>query len=275
MRTVGPSTLDRFLARDRLIVILSLLSAVAVSVAYILAGGGTGMSSLGMSMDTGPAGALIAGTPDMVSPVVWTPGYAVVIFVMWWLMMVAMMVPSASPVVLLYGALQRDQGAWPALEFLLGYLAVWAGFGVAATLIQGALSAGGLVSAMYMNLATTYLAAAVLIGAGLYQLSPLKAVCLDHCRSPVEALTRHRRTGHAAAFRMGLVHGGYCLGCCWTSMALLFVGGVMNIWWIVGIAVYVAIEKLAPGGRRVAKVTAIILIVGGLVLLAGSLSTGA
>jgi predicted metal-binding membrane protein len=128
---------------------------------------------------------------------------------------------------------------------------------------------------MYMNLATTYLAAAVLIGAGLYQLSPLKAVCLDHCRSPVEALTRHRRTGHAAAFRMGLVHGGYCLGCCWTLMALLFVGGVMNIWWIVGIAVYVAIEKLAPGGRRVAKVTAIILIVGGLVLLAGSLSTGA
>lgn len=203
----------------------------------------------------------------MVSPVVWTPGYAIVIFVMWWLMMV----PSASPVVLLYGALHRDRGAWPALEFLLGYLAVWAGFSVAATLIQGALSAGGLVSAMYMNLATTYLAAAVFIGAGLYQLSPLKAACLDFCRSPVEALTRHRRSGHAAAFRMGLIHGGYCLGCCWALMALLFVGGVMNIWWIVGIALYVAIEKLAPGGRRIAQAMAAVLIAGGLVLLVASL----
>lgn len=272
---MGWSTLEGLLARDRLIVLLSLSSAVVVSAAYILVGGGTGMSSLDMSMDTGPAGALIAGTPDMVSPVVWTPGYAIVIFVMWWLMMVAMMVPGASPVVLLYGALHRDRGPWPALEFLLGYLAVWAGFSVAATLIQGALSAGGLVSAMYMNLATPYLAAAVLIGAGLYQMSPLKAACLDFCRSPVEALTRHRRTGHAAAFRMGLVHGGYCLGCCWALMALLFVGGVMNIWWIVGIALYVAIEKLAPGGRRVAQVTAIALIAGGLALLAGSLSAGA
>lgn len=266
---MGRSTLEGLLARDRLIVLVSLLSAVALSAAYILAGGGTGMSSLDMSMDTGPAGALIGGTPDMVSPVVWTPGFAIVIFVMWWLMMVAMMVPSASPVVLLYAALHRDRGVWPALEFLLGYLAIWAGFSAAATLIQGILSANGLVSAMYMNLATTYLAAAVLVGAGLYQLSPVKAACLDHCRSPVEALTRHRRTGHAAAFRMGLIHGGYCLGCCWALMALLFVGGVMNIWWIVGIALYVAIEKLAPGGRRIAQVMAIVLIAGGLALLIG------
>jgi predicted metal-binding membrane protein len=265
------STVERLLARDRFIVIVSLLSAVALSTCFILAGGGTGMSPLDMSMDTGPAGALLAGTPDMVSPVIWTPGYAVVIFAMWWLMMVAMMVPSASPAVLLYAALNRDRGAWRALEFLFGYLAVWAGFSAAATLIQGLLSAGGLVSAMYMNLATTYLAAAVLIGAGLYQLSPLKAACLDYCRSPVEALARHRRTGRAAAFRMGLIHGGYCLGCCWALMTLLLVGGVMNVWWILGIAVYVAIEKLAPAGKRMAQVMAIVLIVGGLALLAGLL----
>ncbi|MGJ7042245.1 putative metal-binding membrane protein [Shinella sp. BE166] len=267
---MGLSTLEGLLARDRLIVTISLMSVVALSAAYILAGGGTGMSSLDMSRETGPAGALIAGTPDMVGPMIWTPGYALVIFVMWWLMMVAMMVPSAAPVVLLYGALNRDRGVRRALEFLLGYLAVWAGFSAAATLVQGALSAGGLVSAMYMNLATTYLAAAVFIGAGLYQLSPLKAACLDFCRSPVEALTRHRRSGHAAAFRMGLIHGGYCLGCCWALMALLFVGGVMNIWWITGIALYVATEKLAPGGKRVAQVMAIVLIAGGLTLLIGS-----
>lgn len=264
--------LERLLARDRLIVMVPLVSAVSLSAAYILAGGGTGMSSLDMSMETGPAGALLAGTPDMVSPTVWKPGYAVVIFVMWWLMMVAMMVPSAAPVVLLYGALNRDRGAWCALEFLLGYLAVWAGFSAAATFVQGALSAGGLVSAMYMNLATTYLAAVVLIGTGLYQLSPVKAACLDHCRSPVEALTRHRRTGYAAAFRMGLIHGGYCLGCCWALMALLFVGGIMNIWWIVGIASYVAVEKLAPAGKRVAQGMAAVLVVGGLTLLIGSVT---
>lgn len=261
------STLEGLLARDRLIVVVSLTSVAALSAAYILAGGGTGMSSLDMSRETGPAGALIAGMPDMVDPVIWTPGYALVIFVMWWLMMVAMMVPSAGPVVLLYGALNRDRGVWHAFEFLLGYLAVWAGFSAAATLVQGTLAASGLVSAMYMNLATTYIAAAVLIGAGFYQLSPVKAACLDHCRNPVDALTRHRRTGLAAAFRMGIVHGGYCLGCCWALMALLFVGGVMNIWWIAGIALYVAIEKLAPGGKRVGQAMAVVLIAGGLALL--------
>lgn len=265
---MGQSTLERLLARDRVIVVVSLLIAVILSAAFILAGGGTGMSALDMSMDTGPAGALIAGTPDMISPVTWTPRYAVVIFFMWWLMMVAMMVPSASPVVLLYGALNRERGAWGPLQFLSGYLAVWAAFSLAATALQGLLSASGLVSAMYMNLASTYLAAAVLIAAGLYQLSPLKAACLDYCRGPVEALTHHRRAGRAAPFRMGLVHGGYCLGCCWALMSLLFVGGVMNIWWIAGLTLYVAVEKLAPGEKRVAQAMAVVLIVGGSALLA-------
>lgn len=264
---MGQSTVERLLARDRLIVIMSLVLAVAFSACFILAGGATGMSSVDMSIDTGPAGALIGGEPDMVEPVVWTPGYAVVIFTMWWLMMVAMMVPSASPVVLLYGALNRDRGAWGALEFLSGYLTAWAAFSLAATAVQGLLSASGWMSAMYMNLATTYLAATVLIGAGLYQLTPMKAACLDHCRGPVEALTHHRRTGRAAAFRMGLVHGGYCLGCCWALMTLLFVGGVMNIWWIVGIALYVAVEKLAPGGKRAAQLMAVVLIVAGCAMI--------
>jgi predicted metal-binding membrane protein len=265
---MGQSTVERLLGRDRLIVITSLVLVVTLSVCFILAGGGTGMSALDMSMDTGPAGALIAGTPDWIEPVFWTPRYAVVIFFMWWLMMVAMMVPSASPAVLLYAALHRESGARGSLGFLSGYLVAWAGFGMVATAVQGLLSASGLMSAMYMNVATTHLAAALLIGAGLYQLSPLKAVCLEQCRSPVEALTRHRRTGRAAAFRMGLVLGGYCLGCCWALMALLFVGGVMNIWWIVGIALYVAVEKLAPGGKRVAQGMAVVLLAAGFATLA-------
>ena len=261
------STVERMLTRDRRIVVVALFIGVALSAWFILHGAGTGMSSMDMSMETGPAGALIAGTPDMISPYIWTRSYALVVFLMWWVMMVAMMVPSAAPVILLYAALYRDRGAWGALEFLSGYLVVWAGFSLAATLVQGLLSAAGLISSMYMNLATTSLAAAVLIGAGLYQLSPLKAACLDHCRGPVEALTRHRRTGRAAAFRMGLVHGRYCLGCCWALMALLFVGGVMNIWWIVAITLYVAIEKLAPGGKIIARIAAAVLVLAGVALL--------
>ncbi|CAN7402131.1 DUF2182 domain-containing protein [Rhizobium sp. LjRoot254] len=262
------SIVERILTRDRVIVIGAILLGVTASACFILSGAGTGMSSFDMSLDTGPAGALIGDMPDMIMPMVWTPGYAVVIFFMWWLMMVAMMVPSAAPTILLYGALNRDRGAWGPLEFLSGYLVVWAAFSLVATVAQGLLSASGLVSAMYMNLATPYLAAAVLIGAGLYQLSPVKAACLDHCRGPVEALTRHRRTGRAAAFRMGLIHGLYCLGCCWALMSLLFVGGAMNLWWIVGIALYVALEKLAPGGKRMAQVMAAVLLVAGLAMLA-------
>jgi len=264
-----PAT-ERILAHDRWIVVASLAIGVALSAWYILDGAATGMSSVDMSLETGPAGALIAGTSDMISPHVWSPRYALVVFVMWWVMMVAMMVPSAAPTILLYGALYKERGPWGSLEFLAGYLAIWGAFSLAATLVQGLLSAGGTMSAMYMNVATTYLASAILVGAGLYQLSPVKAACLDHCRGPVEALTRHRRTGRAAAFRMGVVHGRYCLGCCWALMALLFVGGIMNIWWIAAITIYITVEKLAPGGRRLSIVTAGALIVGGLALLARS-----
>lgn len=265
---MDPSAVERILARDRLIVAAALLACVVLSAWFILGGAGTGMSALDMSWETGPAGALLTGAPDMISAHVWTLHYAVIVFVMWWLMMVAMMVPSASPTVLLYAALNRERGVSGALEFLCGYLVVWAAFSLIATAVQGLLSASGLMSAMYMNFATTYLAAAALIAAGLYQLSPVKAACLAHCRGPVEALTRHRRTGRAAAFRTGCIHGRYCLGCCWALMALLFVGGVMNIWWIAGTALYVAVEKLAPGGKRLSQVMALVLVLSGLGLLA-------
>ena len=258
---------DRILRHDRRIVAAALFLAVVVAAGFILAGGGTGMSAIGMTGHTGPAGALIAGTPDMISPMHWTPRYALVIFVMWWLMMVAMMVPSAAPTILLYGALNRSRSVVAPLLFAFGYLTIWAAFSVIATASQGMLAALGLISPMFMSLATPWLGAAILVGAGLYQLTPLKAACLNHCRGPVEALTRHRRTGRAAAFRMGLLHGGFCLGCCWALMALLFVGGVMNIWWIIGITLYVAVEKLVPGGNRLARPMGAALVLAGLALL--------
>ena len=258
-----PGTVSRMLRHDRLIVAGALALAVLASALFILAGGGTGMSVIGMIAQTGPAGALIAQTPDMVMPSLWSPAYALVIFFMWWLMMIAMMVPSAAPTILLYGALNSAQGPGAPLRFASGYLAAWAAFSLAATILQAALATLGLMSDMYMTLARPALGAAVLIGAGLFQFTPLKAACLDHCRGPVEALTRHRRTGRAAAFRMGFLHGGFCLGCCWALMALLFVGGIMNIWWVLGIALYVAVEKLAPGGDRLAKPMGAALIIAG------------
>ena len=258
---------DRLLRHDRLVMTVALLLAVMAAAIFILGGGGTGMSAIDMSKYTGPAGALLSGTPDMVAAMRWTPAYALVIFVMWWLMMVAMMVPSAAPTILLYGALHRSQGRWAPLMFVAGYLTIWAMFSVVATAAQGALATFGLISPMFMTLATPWLGATVLIAAGLYQLTPLKAACLNHCRGPVEALTRHRRTGRAAAFRMGLLHGRFCLGCCWALMALLFVGGIMNIWWILGITLYVAAEKLAPFGKHLARPFGLALIAAGLAII--------
>ncbi|MEO5614060.1 MAG: DUF2182 domain-containing protein [Cypionkella sp.] len=258
---------ERVLRHDRLIIVVALFLAVMAAAVFILRGGGTGMSTIDMTAHTGPAGALLGGTPELMAPMRWTAGYAVIVFVMWWLMMVAMMVPSAAPTILLYGALNRHQGRWAPLLFVSGYVTVWAAFSLAATLAQGTLAALGMISPMFMTLATPWLGAAILIGAGLYQLTPLKAACLDHCRGPVEALTRHRRKGWAAAFRMGLLHGRFCLGCCWALMALLFVGGVMNIWWILGITLYVAVEKLAPGGERLARPFGVALTLAGLALL--------
>jgi predicted metal-binding membrane protein len=113
--------------------------------------------------------------------------------------------------------------------------------------------------------------AAVLIGAGLYQVTPLKRACLNNCRGPVQALTRHRRSGRLAGLRMGMAHGLDCLGCCWALMALLFVGGVMNLWWVIALALYIAVEKLAPGGDRLARPFGILLVLAGLGLLTRAL----
>lgn len=257
------------LHRDRLVMSAALGLIVLICSFYILTGAGTGMSLLQMTAATGPRGALLAGTPDMVWVEVWTLDYGIVILDMWFLMMVAMMLPSAAPAVLLYGALNPARGLAGMLAFLAGYLAIWAGMSLLATLAQAGLAAFGLISAMYMSLAAPWLAVAVLIGAGLYQLTPAKAACLTQCRGPVEMLTRFRKLG---PFRIGLKHGILCLGCCWALMALLFVGGVMNLWWILGLTAYVALEKLAPAGPALARVMAFVLLAAGLVLAAAHLA---
>jgi predicted metal-binding membrane protein len=187
-------------------------------------------------------------------------------------MMIAMMVPSAAPVVLIHAAIGRkrpkeDRPLAATALFAAGYLVVWAGFSLVATGLQRGLESIGVVTGM-MEIASPAVAGLVLVAAGLYQLTPLKEACLRHCQQPVVFILHHWRPGGGGAFRMGLEHGGYCLGCCWFLMALLFVGGVMNLIWIAGIAIYVGIEKLAAGRPRLSSGTGAVLALAGLYVVA-------
>lgn len=201
----------------------------------------------------------------------WSAGTWLVIAAMWWIMMIAMMLPSAAPMVLLHARVSRhaqakDQmpaGPVPTGTFLAGYLLVWLCFSLVATALQHFSERLGLLSQPMMWSVSAWLAAAVLIAAGLYQLSPFKRACLEHCRSPAEFLSRHWRPGQAGALRMGITHGAYCLGCCWALMALLFVGGIMNVYWIAGLAIVVLLEKLLPRGDRLALALGPVFILAG------------
>ena len=256
---------ETLLRRDRLLVSACLLVICALSWWYLFGGAGTGMSTMAMSTWQFP--------PPVHATTVsaWPLSYWCLMIAMWWVMMIAMMLPSASPVVLLYTRVQRHHGKQagvgnavvPALSFVLGYLLSWLVFSLLATVLQWALEQLGLVHGMMMWSSSRSLSALFLVAAGLYQLSPQKAACLDHCQNPVAFLSRHWRSGRPGALWMGLVHGAYCVGCCWSLMLLLFVGGIMNLVWIAGVAIFVLLEKLLPGGDRLA------LYSGGLIVMAG------
>jgi predicted metal-binding membrane protein len=196
----------------------------------------------------------------------WAAGRLLLVFSMWWVMMVAMMLPAAAPIILLYARAAGSRAGEPPPatgHFLAGYLAVWGLFSLAAALLQSALQAWGALSPMTMDSAARWLSAAILVAAGLYQLTPLKEACLSRCRNPAALLARHYRPGRAGALRLGAIHGAYCVGCCWLLMALLFVGGVMNLAWIALLSVLVAAEKLLPGGRYVALAAGLAFIAWG------------
>lgn len=193
------------------------------------------------------------------------PGYAVLTLIMWFLMMVAMMVPSVTPVVLLFDRVSQQTAARlpRTLGFVGGYLSAWLAFSAGVSLLQIALIRIGWIDTMGIT-QHRLVTAALLVAVGIYQWLPLKSACLDHCRSPLQLLTQHYRPGLSGAWRMGLEHGLYCVGCCWLLMLLLFVGGVMNLWWVAGIAILVSIEKLLPRGELVAKSVGLLAIVAGL-----------
>lgn len=212
------------------------------------------------------------------SPAPDTMAYAVLLFIMWWTMMLAMMLPSAAPAILTYGALSRkfadkDAATAPLAAFVAGYAAMWTGFSAATVVLQMSVYRLVPLTGM-MAVISTALGAALLIAAGLYQLSPLKQACLRKCQTPLMFFARNWRKGHGGALRMGLTHGLYCLGCCWVLMGLLFYGGVMELRWIVGLALYVAAEKLIPASTRLSRYVGIFLIGWGVWAVWGVVSSG-
>jgi len=193
--------------------------------------------------------------------------YAVLLFIMWWSMMLAMMLPSAAPAILTYGAMTRKFAAKgassaPAGIFSAGYAAIWTGFSLAATALHLALEHFLPLTGM-MAVTSAAIGGSLLLAAGLYQMTPLKYACLHKCQAPLMFFARGWRKGRLGAFRMGVSHGIYCLGCCWVLMGLLFYGGVMELRWIIGIALYVALEKLIPVRSRVSQFTGLLLVVWG------------
>lgn len=188
-------------------------------------------------------------------------------FAMWAVMMVGMMAPAAAPVVMLFAAARAGQGGrlttMAALIFGAGYLAVWTIFSAGATVAQWGLHQKALLSVL-MATTSPRLAGAILIAAGVYQLTRWKSRCLTHCRSPLGFLMSNWRDGALGAFQMGFRHGVYCLGCCWALMGVLFAVGVMNLVWVGAITVFVMVEKIGPAGEAVARLAGVALVVFGL-----------
>jgi predicted metal-binding membrane protein len=223
-----------------------------------------GMSMPGMAM------------PGMMAPEFrsWSAADFAVTFAMWAVMMIGMMTPSAAPMVLIYAAVGRQASAqgkpfaatsW----FLAGYLFVWLAFALVATAAQFALTQAALLDPMMASSSRVF-GGIVLIAAGVYEWTPLKDACLSQCQSPLVFIQRHGgfRRDPRGAMLIGLRHGAYCVGCCWMLMALLFVGGVMNVLWIAAISVFVLLEKTLPPGRLFSRIAGLALVAAGSWLLA-------
>lgn len=249
-------------------VIAGLTAVTLLAWAYLL------LAARGMGGTVGTDGWTISGLL-MPRAQDWGSVDLLLLFAMWVIMMVAMMVPSVAPFVLMFARLRRKKADVGSVEvvgsagiLLLGYLVAWTGFSVLATLAQWALHRTALVSPMMVS-ASPVLGGLLLVAAGIFQLTPLKRACLVHCRSPLSFLMAHWRPGRRGAFAMGWKHGIYCVGCCWMLMTLLFVAGVMNLLWVAAITAFVLMEKALPMGRLVGRIAGAALVAAGVTLIAG------
>ena len=279
-KTIDTSTLEKLLRRDKIVTAVSIAILVVIASLYTVFGVGMKMSAIEMTpgltqskMAMSDMGAKTSATSQskiavtamnamkkmVLEPASWSINYGILVFLMWWVMMVAMMMPSASPMILLYTALirkyQKKTNVFSEVSFFVsGYLVAWFIFSAFAVLLQWQLELRGWMSPMMMEATNNYLIAVILIAAGVYQLTPLKTTCLEKCRQPASFLASYRNTWVSSPFRIGLIHGFYCLGCCWFLMMLLFFGGIMNLYWIVGLMMFVAIEKMHRKGEILGKV---------------------
>jgi len=258
------SHLERVLRHDRAIVFAALAAITILSWLYLLR-----MAAMMNASASEKAMHAAMGMPEMAE---WGTSELIMLFLMWTVMMIAMMLPSAAPIILLVVGTYRRRGTRPrifTLAFGSGYLTVWTAFSAVAATVQLALHRAAFLSpAMASN--STIAAGAMLLLAGTYQWLPIKRACLTHCRSPLDHLMREWREGVGGAFIMGLRHGLYCVGCCWALMILLFAAGVMNLLWVAVIAVFVLIEKLAPHGARLGRFAGAALIAwGGFLMVRG------
>ena len=276
------------LEKDNLIVYLSIFLIVIITGLYTIFGIGMSMSAIEMTKMSGifsmPSSMEMnmnmgsnnmdmnmgSNNTDMKNR--WSISMAMSMFLMWWLMMIAMMTPSAAPTLLLFHNLKKigSEGK-KALSytylFLFGYLIIWAIFSLIACIIHKFFDTSSITDAAMMQLKSVQFSGILLITAGVYQFTPLKNACLERCRTPIDFLSSNNRKGAKGSFIMGAHHGLFCLGCCWALMALLFVGGVMNLFWITGLALYVLIEKIIIKAGWLDKIMGLILIFFGTSLL--------
>jgi predicted metal-binding membrane protein len=256
--TTGPS-LPPAVARQRNVILVTLVGlAVAGWVVFLH----QAQRPMGGSMSMAGMDGVGAGhRPDL------TMGHSWHLFLaMWVAMMVAMMFPASAPMVTMYGRMRRGDPVSIAL-FTGSYIALWFAFGVGAFLVGAAVESAAADSAW---VATNWgrVGGALVVLAGVYQLTPLKEVCLRHCRSPLAFVMAHWRDGRAGAVSMGLRHGLYCMGCCWLLFLILVPIGVMNVAAMVAIALLVFVEKTTPWSRRFVRLGAVVLIGYGLAVTA-------
>jgi predicted metal-binding membrane protein len=201
----------------------------------------------------------------------WGLPAVILLFLMWAVMMVAMMVPSAVPMIQGFLAVNErrrnsSRQLAPVGIFLMGYVVVWTSFSAVATLAQWGLHRAALLSSM-MIATSPIVSGGLLLAAGIFQWTPLKRACLNGCRSPLSFLMGEWREGASGAFSMGLRHGAYCVGCCWALMALLFVVGVMNLVWVAVIALFVMAEKILPWGEFLGQLGGVAMVTAGIVVM--------
>ena len=267
MRATG--SIESLLKKDRALVLAGILAVTALAWAYLF--------YLAWDMRQDMSAGSMPGEMGLAMTQVraWTGVDFLLMFLMWAVMMTAMMVPTAAPMILTFAMINRKRQEQqepyvPTVVFLLGYLAVWSSFAAAATAAQGGLNAAALLSPM-MASSTPYLGGGLLLAAGIFQWSSIKYACLSRCRSPLGFIMTEWRDGSKGALTMGLRHGAFCLGCCWVLMALLFVLGVMNLLWIAALAGFVLIEKIAPSGRWVSRISGVALLLWGGWMVVGAL----